>query len=139
MTKGKLLSRAGLVMIVEDDPLLSQDMADAIKDAGAKKVATFSSVADALTAFEKHQPAVLVLDVNLADRGDGWALAELAIQLSPKRPAIVFSTGSPESIPPQIVDMGTLLSKPFPMAVLVKAIADQLPNPGFMSRILRPK
>ena len=76
MTKGKPLASAGLVMIVEDDPLLSQDMADAIKEAGAKRVQTFSTVADALTAFEKYQPAVLVLDVNLADRGDGWALAE---------------------------------------------------------------
>ncbi len=124
-------------MIVEDDPLLSQDMADAIRAAGAKKVKTLSSVAAALTAFEKFQPAVLVLDVNLADRGDGWALAELAIQLSPKRPAIVFSTGSPESIPTRIADMGTLLSKPFPMAVLVKAIEDQLAPPGLMARLMR--
>lgn len=123
-------------MIVEDDPLLSQDMADALKAAGAKKVKTFSSVAEALTGFEKYQPAILVLDVNLADRSDGWALAELAIQLSPKRPAIVFSTGSPESIPPHIADMGTLLSKPFPMAVLVEAIAEQLAPPGLMARLM---
>ena len=59
-----------------------------------------------MAALEQGPPDAIVLDVHLADRDDGWALAELVDLLGPKRPRIVFSTGSPEDIPPEIAELG---------------------------------
>ena len=78
-----------------------------------------------MEALERARPDGIVLDVHLADRDDGWALAELVDQLGPHRPRIVFSTGSPDEIPRQIADMGPIFEKPYDPAELVAALAGE--------------
>jgi CheY-like chemotaxis protein len=89
----------GQALIVEDEPILALAMAEALHEAGADTVTTCHSTTTARAAMQALRPAILVLDVHLADRDDGWALAELAVAMSPTPPLIVFSTGTPESIP----------------------------------------
>ena len=126
--------KLGRILIVEDDPVLSLALDDALRDAGASDVVTCPSIASTMEALEQGEARAVVIDVHLADRDDGWALAELIDQLGPKRPQIVFSTGTPEDIPPEIAEMGTVFAKPYNPADLAAAIADGEPK-GLLSRL----
>ena len=107
-TKGAL----GRVLVVEDDPIQGMALEEALRDAGAAEVVLCPSIACTMEALEQGAADAIVLDVHLADRDDGWALAELVDMLGPKRPRIVFSTGSPEDIPPALAEMGPIFEKP---------------------------
>ena len=113
----------GRVLVVEDDPILGLAIEVALLDVGAAEVVVCPSIACTMEALEKGPPDAIVIDVHLADRDDGWALAELVDLLGPKRPRIVFSTASPEDIPPDIAEMGPVFEKPYDPAELAQALA----------------
>ena len=115
--------RFGKVLLVEDDPILALSLEDALKDGGAKDVTVCSSMKATMDALEHTNFDAIVLDVHLADRDDGWALAELVTLLGAKPPRIVFSTGSPEDIPANIAEMGPVFEKPYDPAQLVEVLA----------------
>jgi DNA-binding response OmpR family regulator len=125
----------GRALVVEDDALLAMSIAEALTDGGATQVEICSSITAALAAMERIKPDVLVLDVHLADSGDGWALAELAVQLSSTPPLIVFSTGSPRSIPAAIASLGHVLVKPYRPERIVDLVRQQRHRPGLISRL----
>src|SRR5688500_17790147 len=103
----------GRALIVEDDPLLAMDLEDALLSGGAEAVVVCDTVSAALAELELLKPDILILDVKLADRDDGWAMAELVHELSPRPPAIIFSTGAPERIPERVLQLGAVLAKPY--------------------------
>ncbi|BEU99120.1 response regulator [Novosphingobium olei] len=125
----------GRALIVEDDALVAMDIAEALADSGAEQVVVCGSIAAALHEMEKVCPDLLVLDVRLADRDDGWSLAELANQLNPVPPFIVFSTGSPASIPPETAALGHVLVKPFPPEALVRLVSERRPAAGLLAKL----
>ncbi|HYD25361.1 MAG TPA: response regulator [Croceibacterium sp.] len=116
-------SRLGRVLVVEDDPVLAMAIEAALEDVGAREVVVCPSMACTMQALDDGPAEAIVLDVHLADRDDGWALAELVDLLGPKRPRIVFSTGSPEDIPPEIAEMGPVFEKPYDPAQLAQVLA----------------
>lgn len=124
----------GAALVVEDDALIALDIAEALEDAGADPVAICPSIAEAMDALSRSVPALLVLDVHLADRDDGWALAELAIQLGDTPPLVVFTTATPQSIPLSAARLGHVLPKPFRTTDLVSLIHRERPA-GLISRI----
>jgi len=75
-----------------------------------------------MAELEKGPAQALVLDVHLADRDDGWAVAELVDMLATRRPRIVFSTAAPQDIPEEIADMGPVFEKPYDPAELIAAL-----------------
>ncbi len=93
-----------------------------------------TTTADALTALREHKPDGLVLDVHLADRDDGWAIAELVNSVGPNPPRIVFSTGAPQDIPPEIAELGPVLEKPYDHAQLIDALRRPA-REGLMTRL----
>src|SRR5690606_14005498 len=113
----------GRVLVVEDDPVQGMALEAALSDAGATSVVICPSIACTMTALEEGPADAIVLDVHLADRDDGWALAELVDVLGPKRPRIVFSTASPEDIPPEVAEMGPVFAKPYDPAQLAEVLA----------------
>lgn len=119
----RIPAKLGRILVVEDDPVLSLALDDALREAGASEVVTCPSIACTMEALEAGPADAVVLDVHLADRDDGWALAELVGQLSPKRPRIVFSTGSPGDIPPEIAELGLVFEKPYDPRQLAEALA----------------
>ena len=124
--KAKAPVSLGRVLVVEDDMILALAIEDALVRLGhAREVVICPSTAATMAALEEERPDAIVLDVHLSDRDDGWALAELVELLGPKRPRIVFSTGSPEDIPPGIAEMGPVFEKPYDPAELVEALADE--------------
>ncbi|WP_347302090.1 response regulator [Croceibacterium sp. TMG7-5b_MA50] len=124
----------GRVLVVEDDAVLALSIEDALLTAGAREVVVCPSIACTMVALEQGEADAIVLDVHLTDRDDGWALAELVDQLGPRRPHIVFSTGSPEAIPPTIAEMGMVFEKPYDPAELAKALAGGRQQ-GFFARL----
>lgn len=125
----------GRALIVEDDALVAMDLAAALTDGGAKRVAICASISAALQEMERMPPDLLVLDVRLADRDDGWSLAELAMQLSSVPPLIVFSTATPGSIPAETAALGHVLAKPFPPAALVRLVREHRAPQGLLARL----
>lgn len=124
----------GHVLLVEDDPLIALALEGSLLDAGAKSVTICTTSAEALAALREHKPDGLVLDVHLADRDDGWAIAELVNSVGPKPPRIVFSTGAPQDIPPEIAELGPILAKPYDHGDLVAALG-RPPREGIFARL----
>ncbi len=110
------------ILVVEDDAVLAMMIEDTLKDAGAQQVTLCGSTQQALESLRAERPDAIVLDVHLADRDDGWAIAELVGQVGPKPPRIVFSTGAPQDIPDEIAQMGAVLTKPYAPEDLVNAV-----------------
>ncbi len=128
-------SSLGFALVVEDDPLLALGLEQALLDGGAERVAVCASVVAAMAELEALRPDILILDVNLADRDDGWTLAELVVSLNPRPPAIVFSTGSPERIPEKVAALGAVMAKPYDPAALVAVLRAQVHKPGLLQRL----
>lgn len=124
----------GCILVVEDDAVQALAIEAALREAGARKVLLCPSIASAMEALGETRPDGVVLDIHLADRDDGWALAELVDQLGPPHPRIVFSTGCPNEIPPEIAEMGPVLEKPYDPAELVEILRDEVRG-GLFARL----
>ena len=128
------------VLVVEDDAVLGLTIEQALLDAGVAQVVLSASTEEALRRLREERPDVIVLDVHLADRDDGWAIAELVRTLGPDSPRIIFSTGAPQDIPENVAALGCTLEKPYDAAVLVDLLR-QPRRRGIISRLrgaLRP-
>lgn len=135
MKKAKSSSKLpGHVLVVEDDAIIGLTIEQALLDAGVATVEICPSTEEALAALRRKQPDVIVLDVHLADRDDGWAIAELVRTLGPDSPRIIFSTGMPRDIPENIAAMGCVLEKPYEPQVLV-ALLSEPRRKGLISRL----
>ena len=122
------------VLVVEDDAVLAMSLEMALRDAGVARVEISSTTEMALAALKAAQPDAIVLDVHLADRDDGCAIAELARSLGPSGPRIVFSTGAPQDIPEEIAEIGCVLEKPYDPQDLIRILAEPKRR-GLISRL----
>ena len=107
---------------------------EALRDAGVARVELSPSTEDALRHLRDEQPDAIVLDVHLADRDDGWAIAELVRTLGPDSPRIIFSTGAPQDIPADVAAMGCVLEKPYSPETLVEVMREPRRR-GLISRL----
>ncbi len=122
------------VLVVEDDAVLGLSIEQALLDAGVGRVSLSTSTEEALRHLREDQPKAIVLDVHLADRDDGWAIAEIVRTLGPDSPRIIFSTGAPQDIPEDIAALGCILEKPYDAEVLVDLLR-QPRRRGIISRL----
>ncbi len=128
--------KIGRVLLVEDDAVLAMSLEDALRAGGAEQVVICHTMKATVAELEKEEKLdAIILDVHLADRDDGWALAELVALLGPKRPWIAFSTGSPDDIPAEIAEMGPIFEKPYDPEQLVNVLAAGRKQ-GLFSRLL---
>jgi len=130
------------VLLVEDDAVLALLLEDALLRGGAGEVVICATMQATIAALDagfagNQRPTAIILDVHLADRDDGWALAELATLLGPRPPRIVFSTGSPGDIPATVAALGPVFEKPYDVDELVKALAGKAPR-GLLDRLRHP-
>jgi DNA-binding response OmpR family regulator len=125
----------GRALIVEDDALLAMSLEDALLAGGAEEVVVCPGVAAAMAELERLKPDILILDVHLADRDDGWAMAELVTELGPRPPAIIFSTGAPERIPESVAQLGAVMSKPYDPQALIAVLQQHRRKPGLLRRL----
>ncbi len=121
------------VLVVEDDTILALATEEALRAAGIEEINICNSTAQALQMLRAISPDALVLDVHLADRDDGWAIAELVTEMGPNPPRIIFSTGAPRDIPQDIVELGTVLEKPYEPEQLLTALREK--PKGLLARL----
>ena len=121
------------VLVVEDDALLALSIEDVLRSAGISEIEVCPTIALAMEAIDKAAPEAIILDVHLADREDGWALAELVTCLTPDHPQIIFSTAAPEEIPPDVAKLGTIFEKPYDPSMLIEALRSRSSR-GIFSR-----
>lgn len=125
------------VLLMEDDPILAMSLEDAFRQAGTKDVVICQTMQATMRELDEgKKPDAIVIDVHLADRDDGWAMAELVTMLGPRPPRIAFSTGSPEDIPAEIAAKGPIFEKPYDPALLVAELSAGRKK-GLFARLLR--
>jgi DNA-binding response OmpR family regulator len=112
----------GRVLIVEDDPVLALALEDVLQAACTCEVVICPSMEATIAELDAKSPDAMIIDIHLADRNDGWALAELTDLIGTRRPRIVFSTGAPQDIPEEIAEMGAVFEKPYDPAALVAVL-----------------
>lgn len=122
------------VLVVEDDPVLGMATEDTLREGGVEHVDICPTTEGALEVLKAERPDAIILDVHLADRNDGWAIAELVESLGDHSPRIVFSTGAPQDIPPHIAELGSVLTKPYAPEALLVALREP-GRRGLLSRL----
>ena len=122
------------VLVVEDDAILGLTLEQGLQDAGVAKVDLCTTTDEALDALRRQQPDAVILDVHLADRDDGWAIAELVRTLGPDSPRVIFSTGAPRDIPEDVAALGCVLEKPYELDVLIDLLREPKRR-GIISRL----
>ncbi len=71
------------IMIIEDEVLIAEDLADIIRSLGYEVVAVCYHPEEAIAAYRQHLPDLVLLDINLQDDIDGIDLASKLSSISP--------------------------------------------------------
>src|SRR4051794_32624579 len=119
-----------LILVIEDDPEVQAIIDEALCDGGYEP-ALARSGEEAITLLKGRQSKyrVLVIDINLVGRIDGWEVARAAREIDPKFPVVYMTGAAADQWPVKGVPNSVLLTKPFAPAQLVTAIS-QLLNSG---------
>jgi DNA-binding NtrC family response regulator len=109
------------VLLVEDDPLLLDQMAELLGLDGLS-VASASSAVDALTLLERGMaPAVLVTDINLAGQLSGLNLARIVAETWPAIRLVIVS-GACRPPADQYPSGAIFFTKPFASGALTAIV-----------------
>lgn len=71
------MSRKYDILIVEDEPLIAEDIQGYLEESGFTVAGIANDGAAALQILDNHQPDALLLDINLGKPPDGIELAEI--------------------------------------------------------------
>lgn len=100
------------VMIIEDEPLITDHLRDIVEDAGHTIIAHATTADEARAAFEEHQPSLVLSDVQLRDGSSGIDAIEDILALGPV--PVIFITGFPEKLlTGEGPEPAFLITKPF--------------------------
>ena len=113
------------VIIVEDDAILGLELETTLKEAGIEHVEVCSTTSCTISRLREGTYDAIVLDGQLADSDDGFAIADLVSALGEEDMRIVFQTGSPEDIPEHLLSLGPVLAKPYDPQKLVEALTEK--------------
>lgn len=117
------MSKADVVLLVEDEPLVLMSAADLLAGAGFE-VLTATSVGTAISAIEERpETSVVITDINMENGRDGIELAWLIAERSPQMRVILVSgqeRPAREDYPPAAI----FLTKPYAPGALVTLARD---------------
>lgn len=110
---------AGVVLLVEDDPLIRVTSAAMLTDTGFTVVEA-GSAEEAEALAQRHRPQVMVTDINLP----GASGTELAAALRTQVPELVtiFASGDASPLLRGELSGSLILAKPYTSAALVSAV-----------------
>lgn len=103
-----------LVLVIEDDLDIQALIDEALCDGGYQP-ALAGSGEEAITLLQGRQTKyrVLVTDIDLAGKTDGWAVARAAREIDPDFPVIYMTGAAADQWAVQGVPNSVLLTKPF--------------------------
>lgn len=111
------------VLVVEDETLVSLDMARMLESSGARVVGPAASVTEALFAIEENAPDAALLDINL----QGEMILPVADLLSHRKVPFAFATGyDRELVLPERLRGRPTIRKPFSEIEILDAVSDLL-------------
>ena len=107
------------ILVVEDDPLIREFVVEALRDDGFDVIHAADGE-QALAWCGRQAADVLVTDIKLPGKVDGWQIAERCREHNPELP-VIYATGfSP--VAPRPVAGSLLLQKPFHPDEIVRAV-----------------
>ncbi|GAC1338626.1 MAG: hypothetical protein NVSMB18_05350 [Acetobacteraceae bacterium] len=109
-----------IVLIVEDEALVAITMEEVLIEAGFRVCGVADRPGTAIELARRHQPDLAVVDVRLANGGDGIALAEVLAAMG--EIGILFATGNPAEVRTRARVGQACLSKPFEASGLIDAL-----------------
>jgi DNA-binding response OmpR family regulator len=115
------LSGSRLILVVDDDEVLSETTATVLRHSGYR-VRTAANGLDALYLLEAESPALVILDL-LMPVLDGWEMADELHSWGADIPLLVVS-GAGEEAAASAQDIGAMgfLSKPFDLSDLLARV-----------------
>lgn len=120
----------GLVLVIEDEPLVRELIEEALSDAGYR-TAGIGSGGEAMLLLD-HPPEdieAMICDIRLGGGISGWVVARHAREMMPEVGVIYISGDSAIDWKAEAVPNGRFIPKPFTGRDIVTAIA-ALPRPG---------
>jgi CheY-like chemotaxis protein len=127
------------VLVVEDDFMLADCLADALLDDGHTVCGIAATVAEALVLARQHHPDVAVVDMQLRGRERGSDIAEQLKESGDLgQTGILYVTGEAERVFREARVGHACLSKPYTLSALGSAlkIVREIAGEGFTSRVL---
>lgn len=112
------------VLVVEDEPLVRQTIAEALEDGGYSVVEAETGAVALETIAQAGQLRGLVTDIRMGSGPSGWDVAHCAREKFPLLPVVYVSGDSVAEWSANGVPLSTVLQKPFANAELVTALAN---------------
>jgi CheY-like chemotaxis protein len=114
------------VLVVEDDPLIREFVVEALREEGYHVIHAADGE-EALAWCGRHAADVLVTDIELPGKADGWQIAERCRDQDPDLKVIYVTGFSPTS--PRPVPGSLILQKPFHRKQIVDAVREMTERP----------
>ncbi len=113
------------VLIIEDEPLIAIDLESVVTSIGHRVLAIARTRQEAVVAFKKHKPGLVLADIQLADGSSGLdAVNEI---LGSTEVPVIFITAYPEQLlTGKRPEPTFLISKPFRQETLQAVISQAL-------------
>jgi DNA-binding response OmpR family regulator len=116
-----------VILVIEDDDALQSVVEDALSEGGFETaIAASGEEAVTLLMGQKNKYRVLVTDIGLMGRLDGWEVAQKAREIDPEFPIVYMSGAAAADWASKGVPNSIMLEKPFAPAQLVTAVANLL-------------
>ncbi|ARP64353.1 response regulator [Mesorhizobium sp. WSM1497] len=117
----------GVVLVVEDEPLILLDVETALQEAGFEVVAA-TSAEEAIAAFDAEPEKVkgLVTDIRLGEEKTGWEVAKHLRQANPTLPVVYMSGDSAIDWGFEGVPESVMVTKPFFLPQIITALSTLL-------------
>jgi CheY-like chemotaxis protein len=107
------------VLVVEDDLMLADCLAEALEDRGHAVCGVVSNVADAVALARRHRPDAAIVDMQLHDQERGSDVAaQLAASGDLGHTGILYVTGESDGGQQEVRVGHACLSKPYTLATL---------------------
>jgi len=113
------------ILIIEDEPIIAMDIEMIVRELGHDVVAVATTHAEAVAEAQKHQPGLVLADIQLADNSSGIeAVQEILTDVTVP---VIFITAFPERLlTGDRPEPAFLLTKPYQPATLRAAISQVL-------------
>lgn len=113
------------ILIIEDEPIIAMDIEMIVRDLGHDVVGVATTHREAVDEAQKHQPGLVLADIQLADNSSGIeAVQEILTGLDVP---VIFITAFPERLlTGDRPEPAFLLTKPYQPATLRAAISQVL-------------
>ncbi|WFU57727.1 response regulator [Bradyrhizobium pachyrhizi] len=109
------------ILVVEDDPLIRELVVDVLRAEG-HNVIQAADGEEALVWCSRKIADVLITDIRLPGKVDGWQIAERCRENDPDLP-VIYATGS-SPVTPRPVSGSLILEKPYHPDQLAQAVRD---------------